>query len=225
MLAEQADKEPAAAVVARARRAGAQVRRVPRRELDRLCRSGGHQGFALRVAEDLATTLDALLSLSAEEKAGALVVALDQIQDPHNFGAIARSAACFGARALLIPERRNAPASQAALSASAGALGRIPVIQVVNLAQGLVRLKEAGFWIYGADRSGTPAWKVRLNRPTVLVVGSEGDGLRPLVSAHCDELASVPQAEGGVESLNASCAASVLLYEWRRQSESSGGRG
>jgi 23S rRNA (guanosine2251-2'-O)-methyltransferase len=207
-----------------AKASGASVRRVPRRELDRICGSGDHQGLAVKVpgegSEGEGASLDALAELPESEKASALLVALDQVQDPHNLGAIARSAACLGARALLLPERRSAPVTQAALSASAGALQKIPVVHVVNLAQGLARLKEAGYWIYGADMGGTPAWKARLNRPMVLVVGSEGQGLRPVVRQQCDEIVSIPQSEGGVDSLNASCAASVLLYEAARQAAS-----
>lgn len=202
-----------------ARAAGARVKWVGKGELDRACGDASHQGLALKVLGEGSTGRwqDALTSLSEDEKASTVLVALDQIQDPHNLGAIARSAACLGARALLLPERNSAPVTPAALSASAGALHRIPVHLVGNLSQALIRLKEAGFWIYGADASGTPAWKARLNTPMVLVIGSEGQGIRPLVREQCDEIVSVPQAASGVASLNASCAASVLLYEAARQ--------
>jgi 23S rRNA (guanosine2251-2'-O)-methyltransferase len=153
----------------------------------------------------------------AESRKGLILVALDEVQDPHNLGAIARSAVNLGAQALILPERRSAPVTGAVVAASAGAIQKIPVVSVVNLGQALERLKEEGFWVYGADASGRPAWDAVFNTPLVLVIGSEGYGMRPLVTSICDEVVSIPQAEGGVESLNASCAASVLLYEVARQ--------
>ena len=155
--------------------------------------------------------------LTPADKKHCLVVAMDQIQDPHNFGAIARSAVCLGAKALIYPERRTAPISQAVMQASAGAIMRLPAYSVGNLAQTLLRMKDDGFWVYGADADGKAAWDVKLNFPMVLVVGSEGEGMRPLVRSYCDEVVAVPLAEEGVASLNASCAASILLYEAARQ--------
>ena len=199
-------------------RVGAKVRWGARKDLDQVSSGGAHQGLAAKVIEKASHGVDDFLAgLSEEQKAGTVLVALDQIQDPQNFGAIARSAVCLGARALLITERRSAPLSQAVLQASAGAVQKIPVIRVVNLSETLTRLKEAGFWIYGADPSGRPVWKVRFNFPLVLVVGSEGGGIRRLVASNCDERVAIPQAGAGVASLNASCAAGILLYEAARQ--------
>ncbi|MBI4348064.1 MAG: 23S rRNA (guanosine(2251)-2'-O)-methyltransferase RlmB [Elusimicrobia bacterium] len=201
-----------------ARSAGAKVRWVQKGELDRVA-PGNHQGLALRVGERPAAGLDEIVrGLSPGDKKRAVLVALDQIQDPQNLGAIARAAANLGALALITPERRAAPVTPAAVQASAGAIEKIPVLTVGNLAQNLERLKQEGFWIYGADMSGKPCWDVRFNLPMVLVIGSEGHGIRPLVRERCDELVSIPQADLGVESLNASTAAAVLLYEAARQS-------
>lgn len=150
-----------------------------------------------------------------------MLVALDQIQDPHNLGAIARSAVNLGASGLIVPERRSSPVSAVAIQSSAGAIQKIKLFRVVNLAQALERAKKAGFWVYGADASGSPCWQAVLNTPLILVVGSEGYGIRQLVRTLCDELLSIPQSAGGVESLNASCAASVLLYEIARQKAAS----
>lgn len=200
-----------------ARSAGAKVRWVSKAELDRVAPGGGHQGLALRVGDRPAASLDQLLQgLSPEERKDSVLVALDQIQDPHNLGAIARAAACLGARAILIPDRRSATVTPAAIQASAGAIERIPVLEIGNLVQNLERLKQDGFWVYGADMAGKPSWETTFNRPLVLVVGSEGPGMRALVKDRCDELVSVPQA-GGVASMNASTAAAVLLYEVFRQ--------
>ncbi|HAH07052.1 MAG TPA: 23S rRNA (guanosine(2251)-2'-O)-methyltransferase RlmB [Elusimicrobia bacterium] len=197
---------------------GIHVRWVTRRELDKLASGESHQGLAVRVDAPGSDDFEEFLAALPEPvRAQTVLVALDQVQDPQNVGAIARSALCLGAGALLVPDRRSAGASQGALSASAGALSKIPVFQVGNLAQTLTSLKEAGFWIYGADMEGTTSWDVRFNRPMVLVIGSEGAGMRPLVRSRCDEVASIPQAPGGVQSLNASAAAAILLYEASRQ--------
>jgi 23S rRNA (guanosine2251-2'-O)-methyltransferase len=216
---EHQAKDPAVAeLVRRARQAGARVIFAGRRELDRFVPGGRHQGVAAQIAANAEEGLAPFLAgLSEEKKKGMVLVALDQIQDPHNLGAIARSAANLGAAGLIVPERRSAAVTPAAIQASAGAIQKIPVITVVNLGQALERLKESGFWVYGADAGGKGVWAVSFNLPLVLVIGSEGYGMRPLVRSLCHELVSIPQSAQGVESLNASCAASILLYEAARQ--------
>ncbi len=205
-------------IIERAKRKGVKIRFLTRNELDRLCESGAHQGLAANVSEREGKSLDNFIEgLSAAQKKAAIIVALDEIQDPHNFGAIARSANCFGASAIITTEFRSATISQTVLQTSAGAIQKIPSFRVLNLGQCLKKLKEEGFWIYGADGAGSPSWKVKLNRPMVLVIGAEGKGIRPLVKTYCDELVRIPQHKDGVASLNASCAASVLLYEATRQ--------
>lgn len=208
------------AIIKIARGANIRVQFMGRSELDRAAGGGRHQGVAIKVeteaveAEGFPGYLE---SLSDEDKKGLVLVALDQIQDPHNLGAIARSAVNLGAKGLILPERRSSPVSAVAIQSSAGAIQKTKLFRVVNLAQALERAKKAGFWVYGADASGSLSWKATLNTPLILVIGSEGYGIRQLVRAMCDELVSIPQAAGGVESLNASCAASVLLYEIARQ--------
>lgn len=194
------------------------VRYMSRPEIDRAVKGGKHGGVALRASFDPAETFSEWVKgLDAERKKGLVVVVLDQIQDPHNLGAIARSALQLFARCVVIPERRSAPVTPAVIQASAGAALKIPVHRVVNIAQTLDLCKKHGFWVYGADAAGKAAWDCTINTPCVLVVGSEGYGMRPLVRASCDELMSVPQSEHGVGSLNASCAATALLYEIARQ--------
>ncbi|HEX4049003.1 MAG TPA: 23S rRNA (guanosine(2251)-2'-O)-methyltransferase RlmB, partial [Elusimicrobiota bacterium] len=205
-------------LVRKAKDLGIAVQYMARPELDRAAKGGKHQGLALRTAYDpSATFAEWVRGLDEERKKGLVVVALDQIQDPHNLGAISRSALQLGARCLVTPERRSSPVTQAAIQSSAGAALKIPIHRVVNLAQTLALCKEAGFWVYGADAAGRDAWDARLNTPCVLVIGSEGYGLRPLVRASCEELLRIPQVEHGVGSLNASCAATALLYEIARQ--------
>lgn len=205
-------------IVKAAKAAGLTVQFMSRPELDRACGGGRHDGVAVRVAFDPAGTFSEWVKgLSEEKKKGLVVVALDQIQDPHNLGAIARSALQLGAKCLVLPDRRSAPVTPAVIQSSAGAALKIPIHRVVNLAQTLALCKENGFWVYGADAAGKDAWAATINAPCVLVIGSEGYGMRPLVRASCDELLRVPQVEHGVGSLNASCAATALLYELARQ--------
>ena len=212
-------KHPAIGQIARqAKDLNVTLQYMSRPELDRAVKGGKHQGIAVRMAYDPAGTFKEWLDgLEEEAKKGMVVVALDQIQDPHNLGAISRSALQLGARCVVTPERRSSPVTQAVIQASAGAVLKIPVHRVVNLAQTLAHCKEKGFWVYGADAAGKESWAVTLNTPCILVVGSEGYGMRPLVRASCDELLRVPQVEHGVGSLNASCAATALLYEVARQ--------
>jgi 23S rRNA (guanosine2251-2'-O)-methyltransferase len=181
-------------------------------ELERLCGSSEHQGVVAEV--DPYPYADPTRLLDQED---ALVVALDQVQDPHNLGAVCRAAEVAGAAGVVIPERRAASVTAAACKASAGAVEHLPVARVRNLADWLAAAKERGAWAYGtsaeAERRYTDVdWSGR----AVLVLGSEGSGLRTRVAETCDELVSIPIA-GRVSSLNASVAAAVILFEARRQ--------
>ena len=204
--------------VAEAERGRRRVYRVwrapetPSEELERLAGSPDHQGVVAEVDPYPYADPSRLL-----EDDDALVVVLDQVQDPHNLGAVCRAAEVAGAAAVVIPERRAASVTPAASKASAGAVEHLPVARVRNVADWLGEAKQAGAWVYGAaaeaDRRYTDVdWTGR----AVLVLGSEGSGLRPRVADACDELISIPVA-GRVESLNASVAAAVILFEARRQ--------
>ncbi len=192
-------------------------------ELARVTEETRHQGVAARVRQrEAGSFLDFIKNLEGvaeEKKKGLVLVALDQIQDPHNFGAIARSASVLGAQGLIIPDRRSASVSSGSIRASAGAIQKIPIYQATNLGQALLRAKEQGFWIYGASAGGRKIWESALNFPMILVVGSEGAGLRKSIEELCDEIVGIPIADSGVSSLNASVAASVLLYEVLRRKE------
>jgi 23S rRNA (guanosine2251-2'-O)-methyltransferase len=145
-----------------------------------------------------------------------LLVALDQVQDPQNLGSICRTAECAGATGIVLPERRSAVVTPAVCKASAGAVEHLPVALVRNLADFLAQAKQAGAWCYGADMAGaTPYDRVDYGGGAVLVLGSEGRGLRPRVAKACDALVSLP-VRGRIESLNVAAAAAVLLYEARR---------
>lgn len=174
-----------------------------------------HQGVMARLKPLPACDLEDLIDSPGSSQP--TLVALDSIQDPHNLGAIIRSAAGAGVSGVIIPKDRSAPLSGAAAKVAAGALNRIRICRVTNLADSLIRLKEAGYWIYGAEGgSGQSLFRADLHGSICLVIGSEGRGLRPLVRKHCDFLLGIPLA-AGVESLNASVAAGVFLFEIARQ--------
>ena len=146
-----------------------------------------------------------------------LMLVLDGIEDPHNLGAIIRTAHAAGVDAIVVPERRSAPITETVDRAAAGALEYLPVVRVTNISQTLERLKEKGFWIYGLDERGTELYhQVSFHSPTALVLGGEGKGLHQGVQKHCDVLVRIPMA-GAVSSLNVSVAAGIVLFELRRR--------
>jgi 23S rRNA (guanosine2251-2'-O)-methyltransferase len=185
---------------------------TPPAELERLCGSPDHQGVVAEVDPYPYGDAEGML-----RRPDALIVALDQVQDPRNLGAVCRSADSAGAAGLVIPERRAAMVTPVVCKTSAGAVEHLEVAHVRNLSDWLAAAKEAGFWIWGADADGRqPPWAVDLTGPTVLVLGGEGKGLRPRVAASCDGLVALPRL-GQIESLNVSAAATALLFESVRQ--------
>jgi 23S rRNA (guanosine2251-2'-O)-methyltransferase len=193
-----------------ARRASVQVRFEPRAALDRLAGSSAHQGVvALGAAKPYAD-----LDQAARSE---LVVVLDGVEDPHNLGAIIRTAHAAGAGSIVVPERRAAGVTDVVAKAAAGALEHLPVARVTNINRALEDLKKRGFWIYGLDQRGTETYdQVKFATPTALVFGGEGSGLHELVRRHCDVLVRIPMA-GAISSLNVSVAAGVVLFEWKRR--------
>jgi 23S rRNA (guanosine2251-2'-O)-methyltransferase len=204
--------------VAEAHRGGRRVRRVwtaddlPAAELTRLAGSPDHQGIVAEV--DPYTYADSRALLEIPD---GLLLALDQVQDPRNLGAVCRSAEAAGAAGVVIPSRRAASVTAAACKASAGAVEHLPVARVPNLADWLGAAKDAGAWVYGAEAGApTPYGSADLTGKVVLVLGSEGGGLRRRVAQSCDLLVSIP-IHGRVDSLNVAAAAAVLAYEAGRQ--------
>jgi 23S rRNA (guanosine2251-2'-O)-methyltransferase len=199
----------------RGRRRVHRVLRVPEtspEELERLCGSPDHQGVVAEV--DPYPYADPIGLLAVQ---GALIVVLDQVQDPRNLGAVARSAEAAGAAGLVIPERRAAEVTAVACKASAGAVEHLAIARVRNLADWLAAAKRAGFWIWAADAGADqPPWAADLTGPTILVLGAEGKGIRPRVLAACDGRVALPQ-RGKTASLNVSAAATALLFESVRQ--------
>lgn len=202
-------------IVARAKRSGVTVRTVSRRELRRLAQDARDCALDLgREPGAKAATLDD--ALRAADAACGLVLVLDHVTDPHNYGAILRSADQFAADAVVVPGRRSAPLSAVAVQSSAGTAEHVTIVTVPNLASAVGRMQDAGFWVYAADMAGAPAHATRLSGRTAIVLGSEGTGVSRLVAERADGLVRIPM-RGHADSLNVSVACGVLLYEIRRQ--------
>jgi 23S rRNA (guanosine2251-2'-O)-methyltransferase len=193
------------------------LRQREKSDLTRLCGTEHHQGVALRVeAFAYAGVGDILERMRVSGEVG-LIVVLDGVQDPHNLGAIIRSAACAGAHGVIIPRDRAVGVTAVVEKSSAGAVETVPVAQVANIAQILEELKREGFWIYGAEgNSAASLYDQDFRGNVAVVVGGEGEGIRPLVRKRCDHLVAIP-IRGGVNSLNASVASGVILFEIVRQ--------
>lgn len=196
---------------------GIAVRRRERADLERLAGNPHHQGVVLKVAPFVYAELEDFLANHQESEAGLFVLVLDGVQDPQNLGALIRSAACAGVQGVIIPKDRACGMTPVVEKASAGAVETIPVIQVTNLVQTLERLKQAGCWTFGlAGEVNKNIYQADYRGNLALVVGSEGEGIRPLVRKHCDLLLAIPHY-GGISSLNASVAGGIVLFEAARQ--------
>jgi len=203
-------------LLALAREAGVPVSFGPRRHLDRLS-SGAHQGVVAVLGARPFSDWQEAVRAAADRGETPLLVVLDHLQDPQNLGAVARSAAAFGAHALVVPRHRSAAPGGAADKAAAGALRTLPLARVTNLSRALTDMKENGLWVLGTVvDSGSPPEQLDLRVPLALVIGAEEKGLRPVTSSACDMLTTIPLT-GTQESLNASVAAGVILYEISRQ--------
>jgi 23S rRNA (guanosine2251-2'-O)-methyltransferase len=195
----------------------AKVRTAPRQKLDRLAGTDRHQGVVAVVADFAYAELEDLLAAAAASGRPTLLVVLDGVEDPHNLGAIIRSAHALGAHGVVIPKDRAVGVTPAVAKASAGAVERCPIARVTNVAQAIEALKEAGVWSVAVVMDGDqPLGKVDLKSPTALVLGSEGEGIRPLVRRTCDLSARIPMA-GDLNSLSVSASAAIALYEVARQ--------
>jgi len=217
-LAEGGSRAAAFAELERlGRGAGAKVRTAPRQKLDRLAGTDRHQGVVAVVADFRYAALDGLLAAAAASGRAPLLVLLDGVEDPHNLGAVIRSAHALGAHGVVIPKDRAVGVTPAAAKASAGAVERCPVARVTNVAKTIADLKDAGVWSIALAADGDRLLgELDLRGPTALVLGSEGEGLRPLVRKTCDLSARIPMT-GELDSLSVSASAAVALYEAARQ--------
>lgn len=196
-------------IVAVAREAKIVVQEVDRVRLDQM--APNHQGLIAVASAYAYKTVDDMLALAKERGEAPLLVILDGVTDPHNLGAIIRSAECAGAHGVIIPERRAVGLTPSAVKASAGAVEYLPVAKEVNLTRTIERLKKEGIWVYGAAMNGEDYRKVNFSGPAAIVIGSEGEGMSRLVAESCDKIVSLPM-KGHIDSLNASVAAGILLY-------------
>jgi 23S rRNA (guanosine2251-2'-O)-methyltransferase len=200
-----------------ARKAGIPIQGVNTRQLTAMVGHNRHQGICARVTDYPLSSIGTILRQAQSGTQAAFILALDQIVDPQNFGAIARTAHCAGIHGLVIPKHHSAPPSAAASKASAGALEHMHVAMVTNLADALKHLKSEGLWLAGADQNGKQTiFEADLTGPLAIIVGSEEKGIRPLIKKQCDFLVAVPQT-GPIGSLNASAASAVIIYEAFRQ--------
>lgn len=190
--------------------------KAPMRVLEKLCGERKNQGVVFEIEEFKYLSLEEFLD-QFENRISFLII-LDQIQDPHNLGAIIRTAVCVGADGVVITKNRSAKITPAVVKVSAGMIFKIPVIIVTNLVNAINKLKEKGIWIYGADMDGKILWNVDLKVPLALIMGNEGQGLRRLVKENCDELISIPM-KNSVDSLNVSVSMGILAFEVLRQRE------
>jgi len=204
-------------IVKLARERGIAVRFEDRGQLDRLANSRDHQGVVAIAAARTAATLEGILENANQSKGQGLIVLLDGVEDPHNLGAIVRTALAAGAHGVVIPERRAAGLTDTVARASAGASAHLPIAKVTNLARTMEELKEAGYWLVGLDEEGEKRYtEVDYTSPTGIVMGSEGKGLHELTRKRCDFVVSLPTS-GPVKSLNVSVATGVVLFEALRQ--------
>jgi len=198
-----------------AKRQGVIIVETEKAMLDKLSEGRPHQGVIAQLSVEEYADLDDIIA-KAKASQHPLIVVLDHIEDPHNLGAILRSALAAGAHGVVIPKRRSAALSPGVAKASAGAVSHLPVARVPNLTQCVKELKEEGFWVIGAEAGGKNLYDSKLTGPLALVVGSEGEGISRLLKENCDEIVTIPM-EGPVNSLNASVAAGVVLFEIVRQ--------
>jgi len=211
------------AIVELARKRGIPTKTVEVSELDRLSQGADHRGVLLQVPQLRNERDEKVLDLGVElsrrsKKTNSLILALDSITDPHNLGAILRSADQFGVDLVLLPERRSVHENETVLRSSAGASAHVRTIVVGNLSRALEQCRKAGFWVIGTDMGGSPVHEFDAKRNLVLVMGSEGKGIGKLVAENCDEIVSIA-SRGHIDSLNVSVASGVLLYEIRRQQD------
>lgn len=206
-----------APLIARCREDGAVIVYCDRKKLDKMSETGAHQGVIASVSGCVYKTVHDMLIASEESGRPPLIVICDHIEDPHNLGAIIRNAEVAGAHGVIIPKRRGAGITPAAVKASAGAALHLPIARSSNIVNALKELKQAGLWVYGADANGdTNLYDADFKGPSAVVMGSEGSGISRLVRENCDFIVGIPML-GKLNSLNVSAAAAVVLFETVRQ--------
>ena len=210
------DDGPVLTILREAKKAGTMVDFVPKDRLDHMSETGRHQGVIANLSAFRYSEMQDIFDLAEKKGTAPFIFILDGIEDPHNLGAIIRTANLAGAHGVIIPKRRAVGLTATVVKASAGAIHYTPVVKVTNLVSTMEELKEKGLWFVCADMDGEVMYRQNLTGPIGLVIGNEGNGVSRLVREHCDFTASIPM-DGDIDSLNASVAAGVLAYEIVRQ--------
>ena len=200
------------AIIAKCKDKGILIKEVSPQKLDFLCGNNRHQGVAVIFSEQEYCSVDDILNLANEKNEAPFIIICDEIEDPHNLGAIIRTAEACGVHGIIIPKRRSASLNATVAKSASGALEYMKVARVNNISNEIDYLKKQGVWVFGADMDGKDYSSFDYSVPTALVIGNEGKGIGRLVGEKCDEIISLPMF-GKINSLNASVAASVLMYE------------
>lgn len=200
------------AIISKAKKKGITIKEVDQKKLDFMTGGATHQGIVAIAAVKEYSTVEDILTLAKDRGEAPFIIILDEIEDPHNLGAIIRTAECSGAHGVIIKKRHSAGLSYTVSKASAGAIEYVPVARVTNISTTIDDLKEQGIWVYGADMNGTDYSKCDFSGGCALVIGNEGKGISRLVRDKCDTIVSLPM-KGRINSLNASVAAGVLMYK------------
>lgn len=200
------------AIIAKCRAKGILIKEISPQKLDYYCGGANHQGVAVMFASQEYATVDDMFALAETRGEKPFLIICDEIEDPHNLGAIIRTAEATGVHGVIIPERRSASLNATVAKAACGALEYVPVARVTNIANAIDALKERGVWVFGADMDGDDYTKTDFDTPCALVIGNEGKGIGALTAKKCDAILSLPML-GKINSLNASVAAGILMYE------------
>lgn len=200
------------AIIAKCRAKGILIKEISPQKLDYYCGGANHQGVAVMFASQEYAAVDDMFALAETRGEKPFLIICDEIEDPHNLGAIIRTAEATGVHGVIIPERRSASLNATVAKAACGALEYVPVARVTNIANTIDSLKERGVWVFGADMDGDDYTKTDFDTPCALVIGNEGKGIGALTAKKCDAILSLPML-GKINSLNASVAAGILMYE------------
>ena len=191
---------------------------LPKSVLDKKSKTSHHQGYIAEVVDFEYSSVEKILQVAKQKNEKNFIVILDGIEDPHNFGAIIRSCECAGVHGIIIGKNRCAQVNETVIKTSTGAIANMPIARVSNIKDAIEELKENGVWVYGAEIGGENIYKQQLDRNIAVVIGSEGSGIRPVVKSHCDGIITLP-LKGNVNSLNASVACGIVIFEILRQRE------
>ena len=212
LVAHGASGGSVTAIIAKCKAKGVLIKEISPQKLDYYCGGANHQGVAVMLASQEYSTVDDIFALADKRQEKPFIIICDELEDPHNLGAVIRTAEATGVHGVIIPERRSASLNATVAKAACGALEYVPVARVTNIAATIEELKKRGVWVFGADMDGEDYTKTDFDGPCAIVIGNEGKGIGTLTAKRCDGIVSLPMA-GKINSLNASVAAGVLMYE------------